>query len=126
MPRILVVEDEPAIRLLFVEVLGDVGADVVGAKDMAEATRLFPTGFQVAVLDLRLPDGDGMVLVRRFRAADPACAIVVMSGHGTTEVELAARAAGATAFLHKPFLVDELVAQVEALLPADEALAIGV
>jgi DNA-binding NtrC family response regulator len=117
MPRILVVEDEPTIRLLFVEMLGDLGAEVVGAKDCAEATLAFGSGFDVVVMDLRLPDGDGLELIERFHADVPHCALVVMSGHGTLDVERAARARGARAFLHKPFRVDDLLAQVEGLLP---------
>ena len=58
--------------------------------------------------DVKLPDGDGLEILRHVKAASPETAVVVMTAYGTTETAVAARKLGAEAYILKPFDVDEL------------------
>ena len=58
--------------------------------------------------DVRLPDGDGIEVLRHVKAAAPETAVVVMTAYGTSETAVAARKLGAEAYILKPFDVDEL------------------
>jgi CheY-like chemotaxis protein len=116
---VLVVDDHPVNRLLLESVLELEGIDVLGAGSIAEADllleRLVPP---VIVLDLQLPDGYGLDLVRRLRA-DPrtaGCAIVACSAGDADQEDAQARDAGCAAFVSKPidtrrfaFLVRSLI-----------------
>jgi two-component system CheB/CheR fusion protein len=100
---VLVVDDHPVNRLLLESVLELEGIDVLGAGSIAEAERLLERSVPpVIVLDLQLPDGYGLDLVRRLRA-DPrtsGCAIVACSAGDQEDVQ--AREAGCAAFVSKP------------------------
>jgi DNA-binding response OmpR family regulator len=118
--RVLVVESEPDVATVVRLALRPSGYQVSWAGDLAMARVLLkdrPPG--LVILELRLHDGDGLDLCRQLRAERPSLPIVVL----TTRVEAreTALAAGATAFLTKPFEVDELEAQVRRLLPIPDA-----
>jgi CheY-like chemotaxis protein len=102
---VLVVDDHPVNRLLLESVLELEGIDVLGAGSIAEAERLLEHSVPpVIVLDLQLPDGYGLDLVRRLRA-DPRtakCAIVACSAGDAEEEDVHARDAGCAAFVSKP------------------------
>ena len=114
-PRILVVEDDDALRTLLRATLDFLDAGVEEAATAAEAeARAVAWQPDVVVLDVRLPDGDGLALCRRLKedSAGAGPAIVVLTGaHALVE----AQAAGADAFLRKPFSPLELLAVVERL-----------
>ncbi|MFZ5476248.1 MAG: response regulator [Myxococcota bacterium] len=121
MARVLVVEDEPMINQLLVEIIGELHVPVTGARDGASATAAFGLGVDLVLLDMRLPDADGLDLLVRFKRERPACRVCVMTGQGTPDVERAARTLGADGFLHKPFLVEDLLAVVSRMLPVAPA-----
>jgi len=83
-------------------------ASCAGAHNALAAT---PPGLLIA--DMRLPDGDGLDLVRAARTAIPAIPAVVVSAYLTRESHHAARAAGAVAILSKPFTVNAFAKAVE-------------
>jgi two-component system nitrogen regulation response regulator NtrX len=115
---ILVVEDEPMIRMVLREVLMDDGFEVVEAKDGAEARVRFGPRIDLVLLDIRLPDADGLELLGEFKQTRPDCVVVMMTGHGVLEVEERATRLGADHFLHKPFDVDLLGTFLRGVVPA--------
>ena len=99
---VLVVEDEPLIRQRLQDVLLGLGytPDVLNfAESMAQARACMAEGpMALALVDLGLPDGSGIDLIREWRAADPALPILVISAWSTEDAILAALRAGATGY----------------------------
>ena len=105
--RILVVDDEPAIRELVAEYLRGRGLDAAVASDAERACEMMSADPPDLVLtDLRLPDMDGIAVVRAAAAARvPA---VLMTGYGTVDTAIDAFGAGARDYVLKPFRLREL------------------
>jgi two-component system KDP operon response regulator KdpE len=120
-PLILVVEDEPAMRRFLRASLSSRGYQILEASTAAEATLLATShNPDLTILDLGLPDQDGIDLVRSFREWSKR-AIVVLSARGREEDKVEALDAGADDYLTKPFGVNELLARMRvALRHADE------
>lgn len=114
--RVLLVEDEAPIRRFLQSTLASRGYSVVEARTLAEA-RLSVTARPPAVLllDLGLPDGCGIDLVREVRGWSPL-PIVVLSARGQEQDKVAALDAGADDYLTKPFGVPELLARLRVAL----------
>ena len=109
MNRILIVEDEQSMREMLAILLKKEGLDVRSAGSRAEASESLARGpVELVLTDVKLPDGDGLEILRHVKAASPETAVVVMTAYGTTEMAVAARKLGAEAYILKPFDVDEL------------------
>jgi DNA-binding NtrC family response regulator len=116
MSRVLVVDDEPKLGRFVQEMLELDGHEVVGAGGGAEAlARLSEGGIDVVVTDLRMPDVDGLAVLRAARALVPAPAVVLMTAYGTAESAVEAMKAGAADYVTKPFSMDELRLRVRRL-----------
>ncbi|GAB4324966.1 MAG: hypothetical protein Kow0059_20860 [Candidatus Sumerlaeia bacterium] len=108
-PRVLLVDDEEAIRLGFSRYLGKAGYDVDTAGSLAEAReRLGGARFDAALLDLNLPDGNGLDMVEELRGRQPDLAIVVITGSGDIPLAVEAMRRGADSFQTKPVNMREL------------------
>jgi DNA-binding response OmpR family regulator len=122
-PRILLVEDDDAIAVGLVRVLDSQGYAVRriarGAPAVAEAR----DGVGLVVLDLGLPDVDGIDVCRRLRAAHPDLAILILSARDQELDVVAGLDAGADDYLVKPFRLSELLARVRAHMRRAEAAA---
>ncbi|HSF15867.1 MAG TPA: response regulator [Vicinamibacteria bacterium] len=117
--RVLVAEDDPVNRTLTVRALEKNGADVVAVTNGAEALRMTrDDGFDAAVLDLEMPELDGLSAARRIRLRERASglhlALVATTAHERREVQNLCRAAGMDGFLPKPFEEMDLVRAVQA------------
>ena len=116
-PRILIVDDEPAVRALFDRHLAEDGYHVTavetGWQALAAAQK---TTFDVIVVDLSLPDIDGIEAIRTFHSDFPWIKILAVSGYMTANVPRLALFAGATAVLEKPTTSWELRKAVYRLL----------
>ena len=109
MRRVLVVDDEPSMRELLVIMLTKEGYDVVTADSRASAAKALARGpVDMVITDVRLPDGDGIEILRHVKAAAPETAVVVMTAYGSTESAVGAMKLGAHDYLTKPFDVEEL------------------
>jgi DNA-binding response OmpR family regulator len=121
---LLVVEDDEATRSFLAENLEADGFKVATATGAAEALRAIEVRSpSLVVLDLRLEDGNGLELLDRVRAADglasridPDVPVIVLSGRGSDPDRVRGFSRGADDYLVKPFLYQELLARVRALL----------
>jgi DNA-binding response OmpR family regulator len=115
--RIVVVEDEPAIRRGVADALRASGYDVAeagdGVKGLAEA--LGP-GVDLVLLDLLLPRKDGLEVLRELRAARPGLPVIVLTARGSEDDRVRGLKMGADDYVVKPFSARELLARVEAVL----------
>ena len=115
-PKILIVDDEPQIRTLLRATLGRAGYAVVEAADAREALNAKAIDKpDLILLDLGLPDRDGLELVTALRA-EPRAALIVVSARDQTEQKVAALDLGADDYVTKPFDTEELLARVRASL----------
>jgi two-component system, NtrC family, nitrogen regulation response regulator NtrX len=118
--RILVVDDESDIRRLLQEILTEEGYDVEVAADagQARAARARQTP-DLVLLDIWMPDTDGITLLREWsNEATDSCPVVMMSGHGTVETAVEATRLGAYDFVEKPLSLAKLLRTVERALDA--------
>jgi two-component system KDP operon response regulator KdpE len=116
LPRVLVCDDEPQILRALGVILRDAGYEAVPAASGEEALdRAVVKPPQAAILDLVLPDIDGVEVTRRLREWSEM-PIIVLSAVGEEEAKVRALAAGADDYVTKPFGPPELVARLEAVL----------
>jgi len=121
-PHILVVDDEPDIRNLVQEILVDEGYDVSVAEDAAaarEARRARRP--DLTLLDIWMPDVDGISLLKEWQEQGALTApVIMMSGHGTVETAVEATRLGAYDFIEKPLSLAKLLLTIERALEADK------
>jgi two-component system, NtrC family, response regulator PilR len=107
--RILIVDDEQSMREMLAILLKKEGLDVRSAGSRSEAAETLRRGpVDLVLTDVKLPDGDGLEILRHVKSGSPETAVVVMTAYGTSEMAVAARKLGAEAYILKPFDVDEL------------------
>ena len=115
--RVLVVDDEADIRELLDLTLARMGLDADCAASLAEARELLAKGrYQLCLTDMRLPDGEGLALVREISQNGIDLPVAVITAHGSMENAVAALKAGAFDYLSKPVSLDQLRALVRAAL----------
>jgi DNA-binding NtrC family response regulator len=116
-PRVLVVEDDDAMRDLLVEELSEAGFQVAAARSGREGIdRLRRDPVDLVITDLRMPDLDGFDLIRDVKATPHSPHIVMITAFGSIETAIKAVKLGAYDYITKPFEIEELV------LVADKAL----
>ncbi len=119
--RVLVVDDEPDIRELLEFTLIKMGLDVVAAGTIAEAKDyLVRDTFDLCLTDMRLPDGDGLELVRHISQLDADLPVAVITAFGSAENAVAALKAGAFDYVSKPVALEQLRALIRAALSLPE------
>jgi len=121
-PHVLVVDDEDDIRALIKDILSDEGYDVTDAADAAEARAARDEGkFDLILLDIWMPDTDGISLLREWSEdGDLDCPVVIMSGHGTVDTAVEATRLGAFDFVEKPLSIAKLLRTVERAIEASK------
>ena len=107
--RILVVDDDPSMRIALMETIRRLGYAVQGATDGTEALERI-TKFRpwLVLTDLRMPRLTGLELIKEMKARAPQTAIVLMTAYGTVETAVEAMKLGASEYLLKPFSMDVL------------------
>ena len=115
-PRVLLVDDNAALVDNLRETLEDEGYTVASAGAVAQALKVAAPGFDVALVDLKLPDGDGTALTEQLRREHPDAAIVMLTGNATVETAAAAVRSGAFAYLVKPCSTPNLLLTLEQAL----------
>jgi len=115
--RVLVVDDEDDIRELLDMTLSRMGLDADCAANVAEARRLLSeNAYQLCLTDMRLPDGDGLELVRFIGEQCRDLPVAVITAHGSMENAVSALKAGAFDYVPKPVSLEQLRALVKSVL----------
>jgi len=117
--RILVIDDDALLRRVIRVALEAAGYEVIEAGDGTAALRVYrEQGADLLLVDLFIPEPDGLEVIRTVRAEAPGAKIIAMSGGGSLKLDLLAAAAafGASRTLWKPFVPDVLLAAVRELL----------
>jgi two-component system KDP operon response regulator KdpE len=114
--KVLVVDDEPPIRKLLRMGLSTQGYDILEAPNGKASLELLAQNPDLVILDLGLPDMQGLELLRMMRARNEAVPIVVLSSRGDEVGKVQALDLGADDYITKPFGMDELLARMRAAL----------
>jgi len=115
--RLLVVDDDPSVREALALVLDLNGFEVATAADGREAIRTLAAGSPDAViLDVLMPDIDGLEVCRRLRATGDRTPVLMLTARAEVSERVAGLEAGADDYLAKPFAREELIARLRALL----------
>ncbi len=110
MPRVLVIDDDAALRFTLEAVLGDAGINVIVKESGLSGLAEFDAhGADVVVTDLAMPDIDGLAVLEKIRTQDPSVPVIMLTAHGSERVAVAAIKAGAYDYLPKPFDPEEIV-----------------
>jgi two-component system, OmpR family, response regulator CpxR len=119
-PNILVIDDNASVRKAITLMLESGGHSVVGAKDGSEGMRFFESQHpDLVIVDIIMPDKDGIEIIREMRSTRPATPIIAMTGGGrlvNLDFLKMARAFGAADALAKPIDPDDLIARVRTVL----------
>ncbi|MDA8119501.1 MAG: sigma-54 dependent transcriptional regulator [Gammaproteobacteria bacterium] len=129
-PQVLIIDDEADIRALLELTLGRMNIETRSAGDVASAFALLEEyRFDLCLTDMRLPDGDGLAIVRHIEEHHRGLPVAVITAHGSMETAIAALKGGAFDFVCKPLNINELRALVRSALnlskqaPSDGASA---
>ncbi|BBA33463.1 nitrogen regulation protein NtrX [Methylocaldum marinum] len=115
--NILVVDDEPDIRQLLQEILEDEGYQVAAAENASAARKLRAERMpDLILLDIWMPDEDGITLLKEWLREDLLSPVIMMSGHATVETAVEATRLGAYDFLEKPLSLAKLLVTVDRAL----------
>ncbi|AWX57911.1 sigma-54-dependent Fis family transcriptional regulator [Brevibacillus brevis] len=118
--RILIVDDETEVTTFFTYFLKKKDCDIVVANSGKDVERLLHSdsaGFHAALVDLKLPDADGLTLLKQIKAVFPACEVLIMTGYSTIKSAVTAMQWGARDYLEKPFDdLDSLEQVIDAVL----------
>jgi len=112
--QVLIIDDEADVCTFFRRLLSRKGYAVVTAQNEPEALRALQAGsFNVALVDLKLPDTDGITLLELIKSRQPSCEVIIMTGYSTVKTAVTAMQMGAYEYLEKPFdNIDEIEALV--------------
>src|SRR5256885_1502347 len=113
---ILVVDDESLIRFALDERLTADGYRVVEAETAASAMARSDEGVDLVLLDYKLPDGDGLSVLKHIKAHDPDTLVILLTAHSSVEVAVEAMKQGAYHYANKPFNLDEISLLVDKAL----------
>ena len=108
MARILVVDDESLIRVLVADVGESLGHEVLTAASIKEGQDLAQRGVDIVLLDVLLPDGDGLAHVETFSQLPGRPDVIIITGHGNADAAESALRSGAWEYLVKPLRVRDL------------------
>src|SRR6202521_5509500 len=115
-PTILVVDDEPLIRCSLTERVTAEGYRVLEADTAAGALAKSEEGVDLVLLDYRLPDGDGVTVLKRIKERDPDTLVILLTAYASVDAAVDAMKHGAYHFANKPFNLDEIALLVEKAL----------
>ena len=118
---VLVVDDEQLIRKTIARRLLSEGYDVAEAEDGRQAIERAANGADVAILDYRLPDLDGLTVLKELKRIQPDILVILLTAYAHVDTAVQAMKLGAYHFANKPFDLDALCAMVEQPLKSNPA-----
>jgi len=112
--RILVVDDEKAIRWSLGEALRNIEYEVEEAENGKKALKLFQDEpFDLVILDLKLPDIDGLQVLKKLKEVEPELPVIMMTAYGEVETAVEAIKSGAYDFMQKPFQLEKMKIEIK-------------
>ena len=122
--KVLVVDDDPAVRKSIDRVLSGKGYAVITAENGEEAMRkMKEEKYDVVYTDIRMPGMSGLDVAEQVKAQKPWTPVVIITGYGTEAAEARAKAAGVSGFLHKPLSPEMIEDSARDALAAPVAVA---
>lgn len=117
MPAILIIEDDLTFLLMLTTWLGKKGFEVTTAASVADARRRIAAGpFDLVISDLRLPDGDGIDLLKWLKEEYPALPLIMMTSYAEIQTAVLAMKAGAADYIAKPLNPEDLLAKIREII----------
>lgn len=117
MKSVLVIDDEEIVRTCCVRSLKPLGYEVSAAADGVEGLKAFKDrgGYDVAIVDLKMPNMDSRELIAQIKLIKPDCRILIVTGYFTAEAQDAVASMGASGYLEKPFCPGGLMEAIKKL-----------
>lgn len=116
-PNILIIDDEPLMRLSISDALKAEGYNIASAESGGEGLNAIKdNAYDVVITDLKLPEVDGLQILKGCRQFSPATKILMITAHGSVETAVEAMKLGAYDYITKPFSMDELILVVKRLI----------
>ncbi|MEF9475608.1 MAG: response regulator [Candidatus Mariimomonas ferrooxydans] len=119
MKKILVIDDEKIVRISCERTLATEGYEVTSASSANEALELFKkNSFDLILLDIKMPDMDGIEVLKKIKEARPGTNVIMITGYSTVDTAVKTLKLGAINYLEKPFTPDTLLAAVKEVFDA--------
>ncbi|HJR76726.1 MAG TPA: sigma-54 dependent transcriptional regulator [Nitrospiraceae bacterium] len=112
--KLLIIDDEPLMRLSMMDALAGVGCEVAAASTGTEGIHILgQRQFDVVITDLRLPGADGLAVLKACKERNPNTEVILITAHGSVDTAMGAMKLGAYDYITKPFQMEELLLIVE-------------
>ena len=112
--KVLIVDDEPLMRLSMLDALEGIGCEVMAAATGTEGLAILGRcQFEIVITDLRLPGVDGLTILKASKERSPTTEVILITAHGSVDTAVGAIKLGAYDYITKPFQMDELLLIVE-------------
>ena len=123
MAHILVIDDQESMRSIISQMLEDKGHKVVTAEDGEQGLRTFeenPASFNLVMCDVNLPKIDGFEFLKRVKTAHPKIPVILLTGTNEDMAQYMGKEYKADAVLKKPFIVEDVMQIVEAIIASNQ------